>query len=296
MKKQSIEYLFFTAEEDNRNKIELCEKEIAGIKTLQVIVHFKKDRKGKKATEIQKWYSVHERTIKRIKNKLKGYNLEKSVVGADQCMSKLLQIEDDLFQARKQELLINREKIMQRQHSEKRRKEQERSRMLLVIDSRKWSRMELRSVLFTAKDSYEEISVYCPKNFDAIMELNMELYEDWGVVLHIMKAEDLKVVKANFALLLIEEWKNLNHWKKISFHIGYVVADIEADKRIKRCREEIPKRDMVQEKEQKIYSGFVYERQGKQLYDQQGTNIAYQNADFYDEFQISIVAIYRLEW
>lgn len=315
--KQIVDYLFFTMEAGEgkprtdqskwaklligetvvRSPIRLRERNVAGMRILEVQVDPGKKKEWKKpsATETAGLSVYSRKILTRMKKKLRSYDVEQSVVGADCLMSEVLQLEDTLFQARKQELLKNIKRILQFGRSDGENVEHEHSHMLLVLDSRNWSWQEIRAILLAAKDQYEEISVLNRGGSSGIRALIDELYEECGVVLHVWSEQEMSAIRPDFALLLLKDWE-VDRWKEIPFRTAYAVADVEAGKEIRRCRERLSEKGRRKERKHKIYAGFVYEMRGNMLPYQQGANIAIQNPGLYQEFEISIVAIYRLEW
>lgn len=234
------DYIYFTKKPGRRSKIDLEEKEIAGIRVLE-LNYFERNKK-----ELSQ-----EKLFKKIQRKLKKYDLQHCVIGATEEMAELLEMEDLLFQARKLELLRHRDEIFKNLKVEG--GEGKRSTVLLKLNSSKWNAQDILTVLVTAKDYYEDIVVMMKEEYLDAEQLQNVMYEDWGVMLYFVEEE----MEADFELTLSEKW--------------------EAQSGI-------------------IYLDLAYEKEGVRLPYQMAVNIAAQNPALYEEFQISIVAIYGQEW
>lgn len=287
-----VDYVFFTSGEGERNRVVLSEKRIAGMQTLHITCRTKKRRREQKRWGIRK--QQKKRMLTGLRRVLRRYDLLNSVIGADRRMAHDLQLEELLFQARKLELLQNRERILRQVGNGGQTISKAYHHMLLVLDSEKWNWEELYAILLTAKDLYEEISLLCEKDSSGIRSLARELYEECGLVLHMRTGREVGI-RADFVLFLLRDW-HLEQWDMVEFYTAYTVVDVEAGSEIRRCRERLTEHGVKREGRHRIYAGLVYEQKGKQLPYQFGANLAWQKPSLYEEFEISIVAIYRMEW
>lgn len=242
------DYIYFTMKPGRRSEIALEEREIAGIKILEVN-YFEKNKKVKEEKEQN--IDSREKVFKRIQRKLKKYDLQNCVIGATEEMAELLEMKDLLFQARKLEFLKHGDEIFKNLKVEG--KEGKRSSVLLKLNSSKWNAQDVLTILVTAKDYYEDVVVMMEEEYLDAEQLQNVMYEDWGVMLYFVEEE----IEADFELTLSERWEA---------------------------------------KSGTIYLNLAYERAGLRLPYQMAVNIAAQNPALYEDFQISIVAIYGQEW
>lgn len=271
-------YIYFARKQGRWNKIDLEEKNVAGIKVMELMLCEKKKTKAESL----------EKTIKKIQRKMKKIDLQNCVIGATEEMAELLEMEDLLFQARKLEFLRYREVIFKKLKKEG--NEGKRSSMLLMVNSSKWNTQDILTILVTAKDYYEDIMVVMKEEYFDAEQLQNVMYEDWGVVLHFIQEERKE---ADFGLILSAKGEE-NISDKYFVSVSYQIAEKESGKvkRRKLLRLTVEK----EPKDGSIYSGMVYEKQGIRIPYQMGVNIAAQNPALYDEFHISAVAIYEQEW
>lgn len=236
---------------------------------------------------------LKEGKIKKIKRGLKKYQLNHNVIGADNEMAAQLEIEELLFQARKRELLQNKEKILCQMKNMG--AQEGRNSVLFVLNSRKWSHKDILSMLLTAKDYYEDINIVLEWDYIGIEQFVETMYEEWGVVLHVVQREEVFMSKFNLVLFLLEKWEK-QVIEQYEFRGAYMVLDME-DVRLKRkYTEEWGEKERGGLKKKSLYSGLAYEKEQKKIPYQMAVNIACQNPILYSEFSLSAVAIYRLEW
>ena len=122
--KQRIDYIYFVKSLSKRGKVRFLMEQEAGITVLRV----------------ETASSLKEKTIKKMRRGLKKYQIDHVVAGADREMSKALELEELLFRGRKQELLENRRLLFQNMKTM--RNPNERSSVLFVLKSRRWSRKD----------------------------------------------------------------------------------------------------------------------------------------------------------
>lgn len=274
--KQKIDYIYFIKKSSGGKKLRVQIKQELGIEVFQAEV-----------MPISK-----ERMIRKIKKKIKKYQFHHVVIDADNEMSEWLELDELLFQARKQELMQNRELIFR--YFQNDRVSTMRCSMLLVLESEKWSHKDILSLLVTAKDYYEDISIVFEEDYIGVEQIVETLYEEWGVVLHVLSKKEIPEQRQDFILFLSKEL-NRNIIRKYQFCNAYVVVEKEKNKVRRGRAEKLVTEAMQRNRAKLLYSGFVYEREGKRLPYQRAVNIAYQNPLFYQEINISIVAIYRIE-
>lgn len=274
--KQRIDYIYFVKSLSKRGKVQFLMEQEAGITVLQV----------------ETASSLKEKTIKKMRRGFKKYQIDHVVAGADREMSKALELEELLFRGRKQELLENRRLLFQNMKTM--RNPNERSSVLFVLKSRKWSRKDILSLLITAKDYFEDLYIALEEDFIETDQLEKILYEEWGIVLHILENGDMPKEKQDFVLFLLEEW-DMRMMMQYRFYNAYLVLENEGTEFRRSYMEYLGTEKRTGEKRERLYAGFVYEKGGKRLPYQMSVNIFYQNPVLYQDFNISIVAIYGIE-
>ena len=274
--KQRIDYIYFVKSLSKRGKARFLMEQEAGITVLQV----------------ETASSLKEKTIKKMRRGFKKYQIDHVVAGADREMSKALELEELLFRGRKQELLENRRLLFQNMKTM--RNPNERSSVLFVLKSRKWSRKDILSLLITAKDYFEDLYIALEEDFIETDQLEKILYEEWGIVLHILENGDMPKEKQDFVLFLLEEW-DMRMMMQYRFYNAYLVLENEGTEFRRSYMEYLGTEKRTGEKRERLYAGFVYEKGGKRLPYQMAVNIFYQNPILYQNFNISIVAIYGIE-
>lgn len=274
--KQRIDYIYFVKSLSKRGKVQFLMEQEAGITVLQV----------------ETASSLKEKTIKKMRRGFKKYQIDHVVAGADREMSKALELEELLFRGRKQELLENRRLLFQNMKTM--RNPNERSSVLFVLKSRRWSRKDILSLFITAKDYFEDLYIALEEDFIETDQLEKILYEEWGIVLHILENGDMPKEKQDFVLFLLEEW-DMRMMMQYRFYNAYLVLENEGTQFRRSYMEYLGTEKRTGEKRERLYAGFVYEKGGKRLPYQMSVNIFYQNPVLYQDFNISIVAIYGIE-
>lgn len=274
--KQRIDYIYFVKSLSKRGKVQFLMEQEAGITVLRV----------------ETASSLKEKTIKKMRRGLKKYQIDHVVAGADREMSKALELEELLFRGRKQELLENRRLLFQNMKTM--RNPNERSSVLFVLKSRRWSRKDILSLFITAKDYFEDLYIALEEDFIETDQLEKILYEEWGIVLHILENGDMPKEKQDFVLFLLEEW-DMRMMMQYRFYNAYLVLENEGTQFRRSYMEYLGTEKRTGEKRERLYAGFVYEKGGKRLPYQMSVNIFYQNPVLYQDFNISIVAIYGIE-
>ncbi|MDE6759684.1 MAG: hypothetical protein K2J90_03275 [Lachnospiraceae bacterium] len=274
--KQRIDYIYFVKSLSKRGRVRFLTKQEAGVTVLQV----------------ETTPDLKERTIKKLRRGFKKYQINQVVAGADKEMAKVLELEEMLFRGRKQELIENRRLLFQNMKTM--RKTDKRSSVLFVLKSRKWSRRDILPLLVAAKDYFEDLYIALEEDFIGISQLEESLYEEWGVVLHIFENGEIPEEKQDFVLFLLEEWdkKMIMQYR---FCNAYLVLEVEGEEFRRDHMEHLGKEKKADEGKERLYAGFVYEKGEKRLPYQMAVNIFCQNPVLYQDFNISIVAIYGVE-
>lgn len=273
-KKKQIDYIFICQKWGRWNRIIPLLETVAGISVLKLMV-----------TEPRKRIRNHgdidnasEYLQKKLKKVAKWYQIEHCVVGADFAMTEKLQLMDASFQARKKELLDHGKELIQGRGMDNVTNFEWKS-FLLVLDSEQWSQQEVLLFLMTAKEYYIDLNIVVKKNKIKLEQMAAFLYDEWGIVLHILPEKTAMKSKMDFALFLLERWKDAVYG--YSINKGYVVAENE--------------RGMIRSRRNgNLYTGFVYECDGQELPYQMAVDIFYQNPELYNKFAITFIDIYSL--
>lgn len=274
--KQRIDYIYFVKSLSKRGRVRFLTKQEAGVTVLQV----------------ETTPDLKERTIKKLRRGFKKYQINQVVAGADKEMAKVLELEEMLFRGRKQELIENRRLLFQNMKTM--RSPNKRSSVLFVLKSRKWSRRDILPLLVAAKDYFEDLYIALEEDFIGISQLEERLYEEWGVVLHILENGEIPEEKQDFVLFLLEEWDK-KMIMQYQFCNAYLVLEVEAEEFRRDHMKHLGKEKKTDERKERLYAGFVYEKAEKRLPYQMAVNIFCQNPVLYQDFNISIVAIYGVE-
>ena len=273
--KKQVDYINICQKQGRWNRVTASPETIAGISVLNLIVteKRKKSRLSDHSQEISGWL------LRKLKKLVKQYQTEHCVVGADFNMAEILQMEDVLFFARKQELLERRQIIMRREG--KKIETSRRHSFLLVLDSDRWPQQEVLQLLLTAKDCYNDLNIVIKNNHINQTEVATLLYNEWGIVLHVLSEKMAMDNQMDYALFLLRKWERNVY--QYSIKQGYVVC--ENEKGLVRTRGQGG-----------LSAGFAYECGGVELPYQMAVNIFYQNPELYDKFAITFIDISSLKW
>lgn len=273
---KQIDYIYICQKWGKWNRVTTLQETVAGISVLKLTVTEKKRRHRLSGASQE----LPERLWKKLKKSIKQYQTGHCVVGADFNMAEKLQMEDVLFFARKQELLEHRQIIMRREEEEKIDTFKCHS-FLLVLDSDKWLQQEVLQILLTAKDYYNDLNIVIKNNHINQSEVTTFLYDEWGIVLHVLPEKMAMNNQMDYALFLLRKWERDVY--RYSIKQGYVVC--EHEKGLVRTRGR-----------GKLSAGFAYECRGVELSYQMAVNIFYQNPELYDKFAITFIDISSLKW
>lgn len=279
-----VDYLYLKWGEKNFGRICIKERNVAGMNTLEISFV----SSGRKKGETDIWREQEaERWKKRLKRKLRPYNLESCVVNGDWRLLNVFGMENVGFKARKKELLSQGMFIF-KQLCPKREKGM-RGKLLIFLESEAWETQEIYDLLWIAKNYYEDI-ILASENVSMYKEILACLFEECGLVVTTINLRRTGMEIYDSALFLVKKWQ-LWYSEKICYQRAYVVAEWEEPKVWFRRK---VKGDMVTDVPV-CFSGLCYECNGRKIPYQFATDIFYQNSAFYDKKGISFVAIYRLE-
>lgn len=272
--KKQIDYIFICQKSGRVSRIVPILEKIGRISELRLLVTERKI--GKRS--VGDTGAIAEHLRNKLKKIVKRYQVEHCVVGADVVMAEKLQMAEVLFMARKRELLERGREIMMEPETEMTAIPGKKS-FLLVLDSEKWFQQDVLKLLLTAKDYYNDLNIVMKDNHINLSELTTFLYDEWGIVLHVLPENMAMKSRMDFTLFLLGEWENSAH--RYSVKRGYVVC--ENEKGLVRTRGQ-----------GKLSAGFVYECDGFELPYQMAVNIFYQNPKLYDKFAITFIDIYSV--
>lgn len=291
-KNDKLDYIYFCAGEGRRRRLEMVFREVSGIRTLRVCIT---EKRGSTKDRRKKFGIPH---WNRIRRRLRKCQTEACTVGADWKVAEWLQMREELFLARKQELMQNRNELFERMGG-RAKEEAVRKSFLLVIDSSGWSRQDLLLLLSAAKDYFADIYMVMGNGCVDGEQIADSMYEEWGLVLHLLSEEAARTEAVDCAFFLLESWNEAV--REYNCRFGYVVSECENG--MNRCRSSeggaasgngIRKKDGTLSRGC-LYSGMVYKCRGEELPYQMAVNILYQNPEKYHKFSITSVAIYCVE-
>lgn len=281
--KEKVDYIYFSCVKKARRKVDFQREESAGIFVLK-INYYKKEKKGRNL--ITEESNLPDKICKKIRRIVRKYQADGCVLGADDYMGDKLKISELGFEARKHEMLQQKEYIFKKLKVEKR---EGRRSVALILDSKNWDGQEILSLLLTMKDYYEELYVVSgQENLTELNRIAEFLYIEWGIVLHIQLKESFEEIRGyDFILFLLKKWDNqiINKYK---FRGAYIVMDVE---------EKILRKRVITNKAEDgyLYAGLFYEKQHLPVSYQMAVDILYQNPVLYGKLAVSYVDICCLE-
>ncbi|MDE6627204.1 MAG: hypothetical protein K2K56_12650 [Lachnospiraceae bacterium] len=292
-KKDKLDYIYFCVVEGKRRRLEMVCRELSEIRTLRVCITEKNHSAGgrRQKDAIPYW--------RRIRRRLRDWQTEDCTVGADWRMAEWLQMKEELFLARKQELMQNRNELLEKMGGGIKGEVAVRKSFLLVLGSNGWSRQDLLLLLSAAKDYFADIYMVTGNGCIDEEQMVESVYEEWGIVMHLLSEESARAEAVDCALFLLESWNEAV--REYHCRFGYVVSECENG--MNRCRNSevgIIKGTVDREKSGTIkggglYSGMVYKCRGEEIPYQMAVNMKYQNPEKYHKFSITSVAIYCVE-
>lgn len=233
-------------------------------------------------------WQIQENTIdvtkKRVAKRLKGYDAKEAVIITDTSLAVPLGIDDVLFEIRKQEFLRHADYIFRKMPG---------NHVLIVMGEAaksKFTRQELLEMLLEIKNQYREISIFC--NSDKMLsDLTEFLYDEWGVIVHVLDETSIKEYFYDAALFLTANKENPD-FDSVAFGKGYVLMDSITEL---SCGYKRFYNAHSRGRQGALFSGLVYEKNGKEFSYELAVNIAFQNFALFKKFEISFIDIYELE-
>ncbi|MCM1499290.1 MAG: hypothetical protein NC124_12560 [Clostridium sp.] len=291
--KDKLDYIYFCAATGKRKRLEMGCTELSGIRTLRVCITEKNNGKaaGQEKCAIPYW--------KKICKRLRDWQAADCVVGADQRMAEWMQMKEELFWARKQELLQICTELFTQMGGRAKEEIAERKSFLLVVDSNGWSRQDLLFLLSRAKDYFADMYMVAGGCGVDEEQMARSMYEEWGIVLHLLSEESARTTVVDCAFFLLENWNEAV--REYSCRFGYVVSECENGmNRYRDSESGIMHGGSTAAKHRtlrcgQLYSGMVYQCGNEEIPYQMAVNIKYQNPEKYHKFSITSVAIYCVE-
>lgn len=271
--KKTIDYIFIRQKWGKRKQVKELYENVSGISVLKLTVTEKK-RKDQRENSNKNASEYLQAKLKKI---AKRYQIEHCAVGADYAMAERLQMTRALFLARKHELLERRQEVLGEDPGMT--TASARRSFLLVLDSEGWSGQEVLQLFLTAKDYYNDLNIVVKRNDINLEQIREFLYDEWGIVLNVLSEHTAMKSKMNYALFLLERWKDTIYG--YSINRGYVL--LEHERGIIRTR-----------RKGDLNAGFVYECGGLEIPYQMAVDIFYQNPELYDKFTITFIDIYSV--
>lgn len=279
--KQQIHYLYF-AENNVTQKITLQFENFEGIYILKlgIPVVRERDLNGDVVS-----VEVEERTRKRVKQMIKHHVTEETVIGAEMDVGRALDMDDVLFQARKYELLEYASWIVSRlrqEINEMGSDSKQRATLMLITKDGIMTRGELYSLLLIMKDYYEELWLGVPDLSESSKDVVKELYEKWGVIVHVVEPDVRQ--KIDTIIVILDQWEDCGKIRNVQM----------------RKKEQLLCKNMyttvpVFGGTGSIYFGISYHLNGKEVPYELATNSLIQNHFLCKEFPWNSVAICHMK-
>lgn len=285
MNKQKVHYLRVSMVRGKHRKIAIEEYRIDGFVAVEARCY--ETDEGMMSKERREG----EKLLKRVRRKLSQYDFTECVYDLDDKLEKQLLTRRFIFEAKKRELLVARKEVVA--HLAERENNvvgADASTFLLVVNSESWNWKEIACLLEEAKDLFEYLHIYCE---DPLVKKRLVdfFYDEWGIVLHALKREQLRCFEAEAAIFLLSELEPgiLNG---AVYHKGYVITDETFSCKMNRTEwGRGTGKDMRQ-----LYGGLVYTLREKEMPYRIGACVSEQKRILCDAFRISFVAIYALKW
>ena len=280
--KKPIDYLYLQF--DAAAKMGICVKErnLAGIKILEVCI----PEKEKVRWQSNQWEEKKiARWKKGLKRKLSSYELSSCAINGEAVILQVLGMENAGFLARKKEMLSQAVYIFK--HLSSKQLPGMRKRLLFFLESGKWTFQELYDLLSIAKNYYEDI-VFASENVLHYKNIVKSMFEECGLVISMEELKNARMGVYDSVIFFVKKW-DFGCAENICFRRAYVIAEWEEGKVYRRMvREEAVTEIPV------FFAGLCYECNNKKIPYQAAVDLCYQNQRLCEEKNISFMAIYRL--
>lgn len=269
-KKEDVDYIYCKVVKGQK-KVKWKIQKTPGLSILQIT--FGEIKKKKFECEI--W-----RVIRR-------FSVQNAVVNADTPAAEQLEIQEMLWEAKREEFMCHRAYIMD-QLLEKtpyaKEKNGDRRKLVMVIRDDAWNPKNLLMLFLVAKDRFEEMFLVADKESQWVTNLLKILYQEWGIVLHVYTEDEMWVKRMDHfdvAIFLVDRWDR-KYTECIYYETGYLVMG-ESEETCKTNG-------------RKLYSGLRYEWNGKKMPKEYGRLLSVQRPEQYHKKQVSVVDICPIEW
>lgn len=223
---------------------------------------------------INKNGSFNDRQIKSLAKRLNNYDISEAVIIADENMSRVLDMKEIMFQAKKYEFIHNCSYIIDKLQSHASGNES----IVIVLDSSRWDTADLFKILAVVKNNYRKIDIITGNDVYNLSRLSEVAYEEWGVILHIYSYNSYHGNNCDMALLFLKNADRIDIiWKrKLAYKAAYIVEDKWRTDNRKRHKD--------------AFSGLVYKAEDIIPYEL-GVNMAYQKPLLYEKFHVYFIDI-----
>ena len=287
IKNEQADCIYIEQINGKENKLKVIKKEIANVKMVKIQQLVCEKRKG--------FSAIAERRAKRKKQQLqkiiKKHCGENTIVVTNEQIVKEWNLPNLSFEARKQEWMDYQKEILQYFQGKPSAQKNDRKTFLLVLDSVCWTQKDIMNILLEIKNYYEDVYIVLQTTIVDIEQITEAIFDECGLVLHVLQQDAAKQKKVEAALFLLGQWDE--GVKEYSFGDGYVVAEWEHG--LHRLRKNL----CVQSGNGQLYAGFVYEKENYPIpYDLAVAlthSYMFRRNQIKQEFRISIVAIYGVE-
>lgn len=197
MGKLKIDYVKITWQYNKDSKIEVEQYSLAVYSVLEIT--FLNPYITSEGQNDAGW----KKEFKKLRRRIGKYDLKQSVISMDKGMEKVMGKEDMAYSSRKKELFDHRYEICKLL---KTGREDERSGILIVLEQEMLSFHELKLLMLTVKDVFEDITIFSGE-IEAFDRLCTYLREEWGVC--VMMTEDAGKLRNVYdaTLFLITDWR-----------------------------------------------------------------------------------------
>lgn len=197
MGKIKIDYVRMTWQYSKDRKIEVIQYPLAVYSVLEI-------------TFFNSYISAEElndagwkKELRKLRRRIGKYDLKQSVISMDKGMEKVMEKEGMAYSSRKKELFDHRYEICKML---KAGRDAGRSGILIVLEKGMLSFHELKLLLLTVKDVFEDITIFS-REIEEFNRVYAYLREEWGVcVVMTEEAGNLRNVY-DATLFLISDWR-----------------------------------------------------------------------------------------
>lgn len=271
MKKRQVDYIRLFRIHSLNKKVELKFEDCLGIQVLDIIFYNAFDK------EDDEW----EIQIKKCRKQLSKYDIHGAAYYVEESLKSLWSKGTQSFLARKRELL-NERLVIIKTLSDVNLKKEERKRILLCLDSDKYSFKELEWILLEVKDLFEDIYLFVKTPISGVERLCNNLYEQWGLAVNRCEEADVNTLFFHGVFFFVKCWEP---WcETIVYENAYMISEKEDDREI-----------AGKGKGKHLYSGMEYQVDGKEIPYQMAVDLLYQDRENNRKIESTIIDIYEVK-